>query len=198
MRTRSLIRPNHRLAALLILLVLPIFIGSPFCSKEKNPVTPPPPPPSRKTPTELLETWFPDAYNTKDSVRYDQMLLPEFQFEFLLADAETLRARPDGGGLEPGQNYWGRTSDLRSTGAMFRSSNVGQITLDIRAQDPTPSTDCDACVEVRSEVTLSVTTDPGAADPLIFLVNSDQVFILRPDPGDSTLWVIFRQFDVER
>jgi hypothetical protein len=123
MRSITRIRPNHRLAALLILLVLPIFIGSPFCSKDEPPVGPDPVVPTRKTPTELLQNWFPAAYEEKDSLDYDVMLHPEFQFEFIQEDADRLIEQ---GVLDPGQTFWGRTLDLRSTGGMFKSTDVGR------------------------------------------------------------------------
>lgn len=197
MRTDARVRRVPRLAALLILLALPIFIGAPFCSKDKgtNPV--PIIPPSRTTPSELLTNWFERAYSTQDSVLYEEMLDDAFEFNFLIVDAESLQAR---GQLPPGQDWWGKTLDLQSTGKMFRSDNVGDITLDILVTTETESTDpeCEGCREVDATVTLRVTTNPQAADPRILAVDSPQFFIVKKDPADTTKWVVWKQIDRER
>src|SRR5262245_59769852 len=151
MRTQSRIGRISKLAILAILIALPIFTGSPFCSKdEEKPV--PVVPLSRSTPTELLTNWFEKAYNTQDSLLYEEMLDTEFQFEFLLEDAEALQQV---GQLPPGVTYWGKTSDLKSTGSMFRSDNVGDISLNITIDavdtnyvDP----NCLDCVAVQATV----------------------------------------------
>ncbi len=180
--------------ALTTLLAPPLLTG---CGDDNNPTEPiAQTEPKRGTPEELVESFFTHAYSKQDTARYENMLHAEFQFEFLAADAASIRLRPDSG-IEPGQNYWGRASDLRSTLAMFRSQLVGQISLDIRAEAPTPSAECDSCVEVQSEITLRITTDPTSIDPLIFVVMSPQVFVARPDSADSTKWVLFRQYGRE-
>src|SRR5215510_6188293 len=90
MRTQSRTGRISKLAILAILAALPIFTGSPFCSSDDKKVTPVPPP-SRSTPEELLTSWFEKAYNNQDSLMYEQMLDTQFQFEFLLEDAEALQ-----------------------------------------------------------------------------------------------------------
>lgn len=195
MRMQSRTRRISKLAILSVLMALPIFTGSPFCSDDA-----PPPvidPPKRSSPEELLTNWFENAYNNQDSIRYEEMLHDEFQFEFLQEDAEDLQAQQV---LPPGINYWGKTSDLRSTGGMFRSENVGDITLNITIDDTSTVsiTGCDECKLVEVLVDLQVVTDPSAEDPLILVVNSPQDFYVTEDPDDPTQWVIFRQFDKPR
>lgn len=152
----------------------------------------------RGTPKELLESWFERAYTTKDSVRYEEMLAPEFRFTFQEADAESLQSD---GTLPPGTSFWGITSDLRSTGAMFRSCNVGDIALDILAStdQPADSLDaCESCRRVEATITLRVTTNPQSTDPLIFAVDSPQTFFVRKDAADTTQWVLVRHIDIPR
>lgn len=197
MRSVSRSRRASKLAALLILLVLPIFIGAPFCSDSGTDPDPLPDPPSRTTPKELLENWFENAYTQQDSTNYDKMLDAQFQFTFTEVDAESLQAS---GGLPAGVNFWGKTSDLRSTGRMFRSDDVGDITLDLLASPDVASSDatCPECREVEADVLLRVTTDPQSTDPLILAVDSKQVFLVKKDPADTTQWVIVKQTDVPR
>jgi hypothetical protein len=178
-------------------MALPIFTGSPFCSKDDD-ETPPVPPPSRSTPQELLTTWFENAYARKDSILYEQMLDPQFQFEFLQEDAELLQAQQV---LPAGQTWWGKTLDLGSTGAMFGSPNVTDVSLNMNIElVDTNYTDpnCPECVQVQTQVDLNVTTTRPGEDDLTFIVLSPQDFLVRPDPTDPTQWVIYRQFDKPR
>jgi hypothetical protein len=198
MRTQSRTRRISKLAILAVLMALPIFTGSPFCSEDDEEVIPPPPI-TRSSPDELLENWFENAYSRKDSVLYEQMLDTDFQFEFLLEDAELLQSQ---GHLPPGINYWGKTSDLSSTGAMFGSENVTDVTLNVNIdQVDTNYADpgCPECVLVQTHVDLNVTTiDPNDPEPLTYVVLSPQDFVVRPDPDDPTLWVVYRQNDKPR
>jgi hypothetical protein len=148
--------------------------------------------PKRDTPEALLEEWFPAAYEGKDFAAYIEMLHPDFQFEFLFEDAESLRAA---GILEPGISWWPLLQDTASTGRMFRSPNVGDISLGIRITEEDSSGMCEGCREIETAIDLDVVTDPQAIDPTILQVQSDQVFVVRPDPGDASKWVIWRQYD---
>ncbi len=193
MRTQSRTRRISRLAILSILLALPIFTGSPFCSKsddEEEPL----PPPSRSSIDALLTSWFENAYNNQDSILYEEMLDDLFEFEFLPADAESLQNR---GILPPGANFWGKTSDLGSTGRMFRSDNVTSISLnlDIDQQSPYTGVDCTNCTDVLATVTLRVGAITQEDPELTLTVDSKQNFIVRKDAADTTQWVIFRQID---
>jgi hypothetical protein len=185
-------RRSPRLAALLILLALPIFIGSPFCSDEGGDGGTNGTPPSRTSPEELLTNWFERVYSGQDSILYEEMLDDNFQFNFTEEDANELQ-------LE--QPFWGKTSDLKSTGNMFRSPTVGEITLNIE-YDPTQDLeytgdDCTGCREVSTEVTLQVVTHPPGEDELILAVRGRQVFVVKRDPSDTSKWVIFKQIDFE-
>ncbi len=181
------------LAALVALASLPLFAGCGDDNKPSN--TGDTFMGTRSTPTELLESWLAESYSRQDSARYFEGLDAEFQFKFLDPDAESLRAD---GFLPPSRDWWGRLADLASSGAMFGSQNVGDVALDIVAEPDGPSAECDGCREVEADVTLSVLIDPLAADPLVWIVNSRQVFVVRKDPSDSTLWVLFRQCDRAR
>ena len=200
MATHSRTYRTSKLALLSVLLALPIFTGSPFCSKDDSP----PPvivPPSRSTPEELLTNWFERAYINQDSILYEEMLDDAFRFEFLQEDADSLIAR---GILLFGETSWGKTSDLKSTGGLFRSDNVGDISLDLLIDSNTlyagSELECanNACRLIQSTVTLRVTTRPNDPDPLILAVDSPQDFVVKRDPADTTLWVIFRQTDKPR
>src|SRR5262245_62028265 len=190
MRTQSRTGRISKLAILAILMALPIFTGSPFCSKDEDkPIEVVLP--KRGTPKELLTNWFPNAYNNQDSIRYEEMLDTEFQFEFLTEDAESLIAH---GQLPPGSTYWAKLADLSSTGAMFRSDNVGDISLNITIDDTSTVNDpnCGECKLIQATIDLRVTTQPNDPEPLTLAVNSPQEFMVRPDPDDPTQWVIYR------
>ncbi len=193
MRTQSRTQRISKLALLSVLLALPIFTGSPFCSSEDK-ETEPPPPPSRSTIDALLTNWFERAYNNQDSILYEEMLADTFQFEFLEVDAQELRDR---GILGPGENFWGKTLDLGSTSRMFRSDNVTSITLDLVIDSTSPYTgiDCNNCTDVLATVTLRVGTITPTDPERILAVDSKQNFIVKPDPADPTQWVIYRQID---
>jgi hypothetical protein len=149
-------------------------------------------PPPRSTPTELLTAYFEQVYSRRDSVLYAAMLDRQFQFQFLPADADSLRW------LLGEDNFWKKRLDLKSTGAMFRDSSVTSILLNILPQSnvPYPGDDCDGCREIFSIVALRVTLLREGEEPLIFAVDSWQDFIVKQDPIEPSKWILFRQFDV--
>ena len=139
------LKPSWKTGLLLILSVacLAVVHGCLFSPDDDddgcdNPPCNEPPTPSRKTPNELLTTYFEQAYTSRDSILYAEMLDEEFSFHFLVQDADSLRD------LIGQNNYWGRTLDLESTGEMFRRSDVTGITLNINVTSEVNSTDGDA------------------------------------------------------
>ncbi|MFN0152090.1 MAG: hypothetical protein ACKVU1_15420 [bacterium] len=161
---------------------------------DNNPMDPLDEGPFRRTPEELLTSFFEVAYSTRDSALYAEMLCDPFTFEFLLADADSLRyvLGPD--------NFWGRALDLQSTGALFRSDEVTGITLNILVTSNVAyaGSDCDGCRQLETTVTLRVSTIGDGTEPLIFTIDSPQSFVTKPDPADSTLWCLFKQIDRPR
>lgn len=201
MRKQHSTRWSLWLTAGMTILVMPMLLGCPF-SSSKNPVNeecPPncPPELDRSTPAKLLTDFFKNAYDNRDSIAYNQMLHEEFKFTFLEEDTKGLPVGPD--------FSWGRTDDLRSTGAMFRAETVTDITLNlfISSNENYLGGDCEGCRELETTVTLRVSTvvDDNPDDPnLTYAVDSPQIFVCRPDereefPGQ---WVIWRQLDVPR
>jgi hypothetical protein len=185
------------LLAALVLAALPVLYGCPFSTDDGDGGPPPEPPPSRDSVTNLLTKFFPEAYETQDSILYEQMLDDDFQFEFLAEDLDQVRD------LIGEATFWGKTFDLRSTGSMFRDAMVTEITLDVRptASQPYTGEFCENCTEVDATVTLRVTTDQtGTEEPLIYAVDSPQTFICKrdPDPAFPGQFVIFKQIDRPR
>lgn len=149
--------------------------------------------PSRATPSDLLEEYFETAYASRDSALYHAMLDPEFTFEFLQADADSLRD------LLGSDNFWGRTLDLQSTGSLFRSSEVTGITLNlnVNSENAYVGEGCDGCRRLETTVTLRVATIGDGTEPLIYTVDSPQTFVAKQNTADS-LWVLWQQVDRPR
>jgi len=177
------------------LLALTVLCGCPFSPSDDDGGPPPPDDeiPSRKTPTELLTDYFEKAYSERDSILYADMLDDQFQFEFLQADADSLRD------VLGSDNFWGRTLDLISTGSLFRNEDVTGITLNllVNSNNDYLGDDCAGCRQLETTVTLRVATVGDGTEPLIFTVDSPQTFVTKFDPSDS-LWVLFRQIDRPR
>jgi hypothetical protein len=159
--------------ALTLAVAVALLAGAPGCNDDdENPVVPQGP--SRASIEALLTEFFEVAYQSKDGALYAEMLSPDFEFEFLQADAESLQDR---GIIPAGQAWWNRDADLGSTNRMFGSANVGGIALNITSVD------------------LSVTTRPSDPDPLNLVVRSKQSFLVGKDPADAAKWVVVRQID---
>ncbi len=178
--------PVYSLIALIFLA-----ITSGCGGDDENPIVPQPP--SRTSIEALLTEFFEVAYQSKNGALYAEMLSADFEFEFLLADAESLQNR---GILSAGSNSWDRDADLAGTNNMFGSANVGGIALNISIDQPEPDTvACAGCQRVLATVSLRVTTRPNDIDPIIFVIDSKQEFVVGKDPADTTQWVIVRQYD---
>ncbi|MFN0152564.1 MAG: hypothetical protein ACKVU1_17820 [bacterium] len=157
-----------------------------------NPMDMDPEPPIRNTPGALLTNWFERAYNEQNPSFYTEMLSPDFQFHFTADDAESLRTI-----LGP-ENFWDRTKDLQSTTAMFGAASVTSVLLDINVSQNSEylGDDCDGCRQLQTTVVLRVTTTQVTNEtPLVYTVDSPQIFITKPDPDSTGLWLLFRQND---
>jgi len=154
---------------------------------------PNPPRPRRDTPALLLTDFFEAAYSRQDSALYAEMLDPEFHFEFLQQDADSLRD------VLGSDNFWGKTLDLRSTGALFRAESVTGVTLNLQvnANDPYVGSDCVGCRAIETTVTLRVATIGDGTEPLIFAIDSPQSFVVKREAATSW-WTVFRQIDRPR
>ena len=143
-------------------------------------------PPMRNTPVSLVESWLEAAYESRDSLMYEDALHEEFAFEFLPQDADSLG------------DFWGKTLDLVSTGAMFRSSDVAEIAFDLMVTSNTQFVDanCIGCRLLETVVAIDVTFDEPAGDPLVLTIDSPQTFVVARDPGDTALWMLWRQTDI--
>ena len=188
------LKPSWKTGLLLVLAIacLAAVNGCLFSPSDKDgDGPPPPPPPGRSTPAELLTSYFKQAYTSRDSILYADMLDEEYSFYFLLEDADSLR---DVLGQD---NFWGRTLELQSAGNLFKSEEVTGITLNISITRTGASNleECLECTEVETFVTLRVETVGDGTEPLTFTVDSPQIFYTRRDPADSTLWVLWRQID---
>lgn len=161
---------------------------------DKSPMDPVDEGPFRRTPEELLQDFFETAYSTRDSALYAEMLCEDFQFQFLAQDADSLRD------ILGGDNFWGRTLELRNAGRLFRSDSVTSILLNIQIHSKIAygGDDCIGCQQMETTVTLRVTTIGDGTEPLIYTVDSPQTFVAKPDPADSALWCLFRQIDRPR
>jgi len=160
---------------------------------DESPMEPVDDTPSRQTPVDLLQKYFEVAYSSRDSALYGAMLDPEFTFEFLQYDADSLRD------ILGSDNFWGRTLDLQSTGSLFRNGDVTGITLNllVTANDEFLGDGCDGCRQLETTVTLRVATVGDGTEPLIFTVDSPQTFVAKLNTSDS-LWVLWQQIDRPR
>ncbi len=160
---------------------------------DANPMEPIDETPSRATPSDLLTEYFETAYASRDSALYGAMLDSAFTFEFLQSDADSLRD------VLGENNFWGTTLDLKSTGTLFRNSNVTGITLNLQvnANSVYLGQDCVGCRKLETTVTLRVATVGDGTEPLIFTVDSPQTFIAKLNAADS-LWVLWQQIDRPR
>jgi hypothetical protein len=156
---------------------------------DDNPMEPEPNEPARSTPSELLSIFFETAYTEQDSTLYPHMLDEAFTFQFLPWDADSLRD------VLGEDDFWGKTPDVASTMMLFGTPNVTGITLNILVNNEDADTSCVGCRRVESTVTLRIETIGDGTEPLVFTVDSPQTFVVKPDPSDSTKWVILRQID---
>jgi hypothetical protein len=141
------------------------------------------------------------SYAHMDSVRYGSLLDSLYWFELLPEDVV-----PDSA------SGWNRAAELRIAGRMFhmryapderRFLGVGldlrlkSVEIDFAAYDGKPSSETWYRMIAAVDVHL-VVEDPHAADQsgiTNYVVDSDQIFVLRPDPLDEERFLIVRQID---
>jgi len=184
---------RHALAALFCAALLVSSCGG--GDDGGNPMDTPLEPPDRNSPTALLTDWFERAYNEQNSVYYEEMLTPDFQFNFLPEDAESLRT------ILGTDNFWDKTKDLQSTNGMFADPTVTRVILSVVVNQNLEyqGDDCVGCRQLQTTVALRVTTNQVTNEtPLVYVVDSPQVFIAKPDPDSAGVWLLFRQNDQPR
>ena len=189
-----------------VIAIIPALVFLTACD-EDSPASPKdhvPAGPVASSVEELLEEVFENAYNTQDSIAYAAMLDTLYEFELL----------PDDPGDPLNMETWDLADELRIAGRMFSGwtnadgIRVIGIDLNIALQGKVPSTDLfqdqpggQVWYKAIAEVDLTVIThDPNANDGSGITnreVNSNQDFIVRPDPNSPGLWVIRRQVDRE-
>lgn len=159
------------------------------------------PEPETSTPGRLLRVAFQNTYNGRDSTTYETLLDSLYEFELL----------PDSVDAQSGE-AWDLAEELQIAGRMFNgwTSQEGIKVMDIQLRfiylGKTVCTDFfqdqpegEIWYKMDTEISLKVVTqDPSAYDGngiINRVVHSGQDFIVKPDPGDSELWVIRKQID---
>lgn len=158
----------------------------------------------RKTIENLITKWLPDAYSTMDSTAYADALDEAYIFELLEDEVDP--------GI-PSSGWWERSEELAIAGSMFtgryNADGIKVDGIDLKLQLKTNPTvdntvypdrpDGETWYKATAYVDLTViTTNPTASDGsgiVNYIVNSDQIFVCRPDPDADSLWVIRKQTD---
>lgn len=198
------IRSLAALALVLLLFAVPYF-GCALNPSEKDPGETIPIVPGeldRTTRTNLITKYLPTAYTQMDSIAYDEALDEAYIFE-LLPDDEDPSAPPE---------WWDRIEELRVAGNMFgarynnHDQKVERITLSMTVKtDAVDNTNYPGKppTEIWYKITafvdlLVVVEDPSDIEGVVnYVVSSDQIFTVRPDPDADSLWVIYKQADQE-
>jgi hypothetical protein len=151
-------------------------------------------------PGQMIETDFAQAYAAMDSARYASLLDSRYTFELL--EEEPDPDFPEG--------WWDRAEELAIAGTMFkgRANPDGQTVRDIILDFQIKSSVVDNTSypdkpegEVWHRVAAVVDLRVIANDPcdphgvMNYLVNSDQIFVVRPDPGHASRYLVYRQID---
>ncbi len=159
--------------------------------------------PFQETPADFLDQ-FVEAYGQGDSVRYGGMLDSRYRFELLDIDIDPVDL----------DSTWDRATELEIAGRMFNArynqegQRVERIVLDLTEistvidrtdYPPEEKPPGEIWYKVTAFVDLLVTViDPDDPEGAIhFVVLSDQIFILRPDPQNEGRYLLVRQIDQE-
>ncbi|MBN1826658.1 MAG: hypothetical protein JW958_10350 [Candidatus Eisenbacteria bacterium] len=188
-----------------LLLILPVLFLAAACDDDDNPAgggngdayT------TADTPEKLI-TRFAEVYDAEDSTAYEALLDSLYIFEL----------NPNNIDPEDPVEYWGREDEIQIARRMFSgwtnadgqhansiSLALGNITpqIDNTSYGPDLPPEGETWYRVTCFVDLRVeVTNPQSPDGVtLFLVACDQEFVVRPDPDDPDLWVVFRQYDKE-
>ncbi|MFH1278632.1 MAG: fibronectin type III domain-containing protein [Candidatus Eisenbacteria bacterium] len=156
----------------------------------------------RATMTLLVTEYLPQAYSRMDSASYAAALDEGYLFELLPSDVDPGDPNP----------WWDLEEELGIAGNMFNArynddgQRVDRIALEMTersiAVDNTNYPDKppgETWYKVMALIDLLVVVeDPNdPAGIMNFVVASDQIFTVRPDPADESLWVVYKQVDQE-
>lgn len=155
------------------------------------------------TPAEAIELEFPLAYIAMDSVLYASLLDSRYTFVPL-----PLEVDPD----DP-DTVWDRAEELRIAGKMFkgRAGHRGVVVdgidlslhlktnpvIDATAYPGRPAGETWYKATAFVDLTV-ITSDPNASDGsgiVNYIVNSDQYFVMRPDPAHAGRYLVYEQTD---
>jgi len=150
----------------------------------------------------LITEELPRVYSTMDSIGYAAPFDPDYRFVLLDPEVD-----PD----DPNPR-WDRDTELDIAGTMFnaRYNDAGQRVNRIQIELTERTTVIDTTSypgKPEGETWYKVTTyvdllfvveDPDDEEGVInFVVLSDQVFIVQPDPAREGCWLIYKQEDQE-
>ncbi|MFH1681682.1 MAG: carboxypeptidase-like regulatory domain-containing protein [Candidatus Eisenbacteria bacterium] len=151
-------------------------------------------------PEDLIELDLPRAYSTMDSARYAALHDSRYRFTLLPEEVDPDDPLP----------YWDLGEELTIAGRMFSGwenadgRSVDRIALDLLAKTVVVDTTSypekppgETWHKVTAVVDLKVVTeDPSDPEGIInFIVLSDQIFVVRPDPAIEGRYLIVRQND---
>jgi len=154
------------------------------------------------SPAAIVTDDFVRAYSQMDSVGYTALFDPAFQFELLDSEVDPDSPNP----------WWDLDTELAIAGTMFnaRYNDAGQrverILLELTERTTTTDTtpypgkpEGETWHRVTTFVDLLVVVeDPDDEEGVInFVVLSDQIFVIRPDPSREVCWLVYWQEDQE-
>lgn len=184
----------------IFLLLAVCFAG---CGGDSNPTTPEneaPEPSGRGTIDSLLAVTLPLVYTAGDYYEYANLLDRRYTFQRLSRDRN----------VPMEELIWDRREELIIADEIFsgrtnsRGQDVESMTLSIGAQYTTAYDDPDEpageeWTEVWTTIDLHVLINdplrPGGNGFLNLLIDSRQVFVVRPDPESRGDWIIVKQRD---
>ena len=168
------------------ILAASVLVGA--CSSDK--ITNPEKCARRTSPDSLLRA-LATTYNEQNSECYADLLHDDFIFVFVPEVAESL-------GLPPNEQWWGRTTDIEATGALFEDSTVTEIWFSYELVG-----DWFVWEDVRTDTTftgicrrldplIEVKLQAAGIDTVYRVDNSWLDITLVPDTHSEDLWVALR------
>ena len=186
-------QPIPILSALLFLLISCV-------SEDCTPTVPVTPERTNSTPDSLIML-FEEAYNSRDSSAFAALLDSSYTFWNIVEEID--------GVWYPGQ-WWDLDEELMIGGRMFsgwaneNAASVQSITLDLIISSNTVDTTAypgkpegETWYRIITSVDMIIVVDdPESCDGIMnYIVLCNQIFVVRPDPANEGLWVIYRQED---